>query len=303
MFLPAIRTALSNNTRHLSAQVKSKGIGFLRSESLSTVRAGVFSTTRQVSARSHLIKYPTKPFSTPGPAFFSSKISLPLQSTRGYHVYNARRGFRLSDSGLLYTLIGANVAVYGLWQYGIASYQRFRDGSLFYFLQKNFLLTLHNIKEGRLWTTLTYAFSHMDFTHIGFNMFALWTFGPPVLAVLGQKRFLTLYLGSALAGALGFLCHFKYYEKQRSNFSGLGASGSVMGVMSMFALLYPTSTVLIFFIIPAPAILAVGAFAAYDMLQSYRSPLGKIGHAAHVGGTLFGVGYYFARIRPLLRRL
>ncbi|KAK9723029.1 hypothetical protein K7432_002237 [Basidiobolus ranarum] len=301
MFATAIRSALKNSTRQISAPVKLKAQTCLQLSPLATTRSSVFSSLRQLSTKISPIKYPTRPMSIPGPNFFSSKVFSSGQSIRGYHVYNPRRGFHMSDTGLLYTLIGANVVVYGLWQYGIGSYQRFRDGSVFYFLQKNFLFTLNNIKEGRLWTVLTYAFSHMDFTHIGFNMFALWTFGPPVMAVLGQKKFLALYLGSAVAGALGFLCHFKYFETKRSNVSGLGASGSIMGVMSMFALLYPTSTVLIFFIIPAPAILAVGAFAAYDMLQSYKSPLGKIGHAAHVGGTLFGIGYYLTRIRPFLR--
>ncbi|MFV0196352.1 rhomboid family intramembrane serine protease [Empedobacter falsenii] len=52
------------------------------------------------------------------------------------------------------------------------------------------------------WQILTHMFMHADFTHILFNMFALWMFGSVVEQTFGPKKFITLYL---LAGLGGFI--------------------------------------------------------------------------------------------------
>lgn len=54
----------------------------------------------------------------------------------------------------------------------------------------------------KFWQILTHMFMHADFTHILFNMFALWMFGSVVEQTFGPKKFLTLYL---LAGLGGFI--------------------------------------------------------------------------------------------------
>ena len=46
----------------------------------------------------------------------------------------------------------------------------------------------------RFWQPLTHIFMHGDFSHLLFNMFALWMFGSTVENILGQKKFLTLYM-------------------------------------------------------------------------------------------------------------
>lgn len=43
---------------------------------------------------------------------------------------------------------------------------------------------------------------HGGFTHIAFNMFALWMFGGPVEDYLGKNRFLFLYFSAGLGAAL-----------------------------------------------------------------------------------------------------
>ena len=56
----------------------------------------------------------------------------------------------------------------------------------------------------KIWQILTYMFMHADFTHILFNMFALWMFGSVVEKTFGPKKFLILYF---LAGLGGFLLY------------------------------------------------------------------------------------------------
>ena len=60
-------------------------------------------------------------------------------------------------------------------------------------------------------------FMHADFTHILFNMFALWMFGSVVEKTFGPKKFLILYF---LAGLGGFLLYnlVNYFQIEQLNF-------------------------------------------------------------------------------------
>ena len=63
----------------------------------------------------------------------------------------------------------------------------------------------------RVWQFITYMFMHGNFTHLFFNMFAVWMFGAAVENIWGGKRFLTFYILTGLGAAL---CHYAivYYE-------------------------------------------------------------------------------------------
>ncbi len=85
------------------------------------------------------------------------------------------------------------------------------------------------VAHGEWWRLFTAAFLHFGIFHIGFNMYALWIFGPPLEAALGRLRFVALYLlgglgGSVLSVALGPL-----------NETAAGASGAIFG---LFGALY-----------------------------------------------------------------
>lgn len=49
---------------------------------------------------------------------------------------------------------------------------------------------------------ITYIFMHADFSHIFFNMFAVWTFGSVLENVWGAKRFIIFYLVTGMGAAL-----------------------------------------------------------------------------------------------------
>ncbi len=74
------------------------------------------------------------------------------------------------------------------------------------------------------WQVLTHMFMHGNFTHILFNMFALWMFGTAVEKVFGWKKFLTFYILSGLGAAI-IQVAFLYFQFN-SGFETLIAEGS-----------------------------------------------------------------------------
>ncbi|MGD9494441.1 MAG: rhomboid family intramembrane serine protease [Bacteroidales bacterium] len=54
----------------------------------------------------------------------------------------------------------------------------------------------------RPWQFISYMFMHADFTHLFFNMFALWMFGYLIENFWGAKRFLTFYFVTGIGAAL-----------------------------------------------------------------------------------------------------
>ncbi|MFV9484996.1 rhomboid family intramembrane serine protease [Christiangramia sp. ASW11-125] len=54
----------------------------------------------------------------------------------------------------------------------------------------------------QVWQIVTHMFMHGSFTHILFNMYALWAFGGPIEQMLGQKRFLFFYFTAGIGAAL-----------------------------------------------------------------------------------------------------
>lgn len=51
---------------------------------------------------------------------------------------------------------------------------------------------------------LSYGFLHAGLTHLVFNLVTLVSLGRPLVEEMGQRRFLVLYLGAQIGGALGY---------------------------------------------------------------------------------------------------
>ncbi len=73
--------------------------------------------------------------------------------------------------------------------------------------------------------------------------------------------------------------------------------GVTMGMTMLYAFLRPFDPVLLFFVIPMPVIVAVGAFVAYDLYRAVTHRQGNIGSAGHIGGAIAGTLYYFLKVR------
>ena len=115
-----------------------------------------------------------------------------------------------------YSIIGVTVIVYLLQ---LASQLLFGfDLPAAYFIKANDL-----IREGQIWRLLTPALLHGSVAHIGFNMYALLSFGTELERHFGHGRFLLLYLLGAFAGnVMSFLL---------TNADSLGASTAVFGLL------------------------------------------------------------------------
>lgn len=132
-------------------------------------------------------------------------------SQTNQQVYTARTLPSSGRSNVLIALIAVNVLAF-LAQ-GATSDEVTVDGILFGPL----------VADGEWWRLITSAFLHANLLHIGFNMYALWMLGPPLLEGLGRIRFGLIYLAGLLGGSAAVLA-FDWGSPT------LGASGAVLGL-------------------------------------------------------------------------
>lgn len=132
----------------------------------------------------------------------------------------------------------------------------------------------------RPWTIVTYMFLHGSFTHILFNMLALYFFGGRVEQRLGSRNFVTLYLVSGVAGALLSFTLQPYA-------SVIGASGALYGVLLAYARFWPRDQMMIWGIIPVEARWLVVIYTGLSLMGAFGgggSGSQGIAHFAHLGG-------------------
>ena len=140
------------------------------------------------------------------------------------------------------------------------------------------------ILRGERMRMLSSGFLHVDYLHLGFNMYALYLFASPVLGTLGNVPFLILYFGSLLLGNVFTL----FYHKNESYYSAVGASGAVSGIVYSAIVLYPEMTLYLFPLpVPIPGYLFGIGYLLYSM-YGMKKQLGSVGHSAHLGGAVGG---------------
>jgi membrane associated rhomboid family serine protease len=179
----------------------------------------------------------------------------------------------------------------------------------------------------RIWQPITYMFMHGSFTHILFNMFALYMFGGILESRWGAKRFINFYFITGLGAlALQLLVQsFEVYQITGSvinhgavtvdlvkqmvgvNVTGItqaqsntlldiytapmvGASGAIFGLLVAFGMLYPNVELYIMFIpIPVKAKYIVPVYILIELFLGVAKFEGdSIAHYAHLGGALLG---------------
>ena len=187
----------------------------------------------------------------------------------------------MTPSQALWGLIALNVLVHLAW---LSSLQ---NESLALFMNENFLVSVAHLAHFRVWTLLTSAISHADTSHLLFNMIAMWVFGRDTVEVLGARRFLGLYV---IGGILASLGHVLVQVLTASPNPALGASGAVMAISVVFAVLFPSRRLFIMGAIPAPAPLAVAGYVLLDLIGLAGKGDG-VAHGAHLGGALYGLVY------------
>ena len=194
-------------------------------------------------------------------------------------------------------LIVLNVLVFGAWQgwYGPG----------LSFMSQNFLVSWNLLSEGRVWDLITSVFSHNWTLHLFLNMFVLNSFGRFLEQFLGWKFYLGFYL---FAGVVSSLSHVlvSNFLMHSPELPALGASGSLAGLILLFALIFPKEKIVLFGLIPMPALVGALAFVGLDIWGLVSQVEGgglPIGHGAHLGGSLAGLLTYFLVVRRRLRRV
>lgn len=158
-----------------------------------------------------------------------------------------------------------------------------------------------------IYQLFTYMFAHGGFSHIFFNMFALWMFGCIVERTWGPKKFLTYYIVCGVgAGLFQELAQFAQFyliaSEQLPHFTlaqtmkvainlwtTVGASGAVYGILLAFGMLYPEERIFIFPLpVPIKAKWFVIGYAAIELFMAYSSTGDGVAHLAHLGGMVFG---------------
>ncbi|AKK67186.1 rhomboid family intramembrane serine protease [Xanthomonas translucens] len=142
----------------------------------------------------------------------------------------------------------------------------------------------------QIWQLLTYGFLHGGFSHLLFNMLALYMFGGPLEQTWGNKRFLTYYLVCvAGAGLCQVLVGWWAVSNGGDPYPTLGASGGVFGLLLAFGMLFPNQRVMLLFPpIPMKARTFVIVFGALELIMGFTGWQPGVAHFAHLGGMLFG---------------
>ena len=138
-----------------------------------------------------------------------------------------------------------------------------------------------------LYQFVSYMFLHGSFSHLFFNMFALWMFGRTLEYELGARRFLIYYfvcgIGAAIFQILVAWVAGEYY------FTMIGASGATMGLLMAFGVMHPNNQIFVFPIpMPIKAKWFVIGYIILEIVQGWGVAGDGIAHFAHVGGMLWG---------------
>jgi membrane associated rhomboid family serine protease len=153
------------------------------------------------------------------------------------------------------------------------------------------LLGLNHLESGRfkVYQLVTYMFTHAEFTHIFFNMFALFMFGSVIEKSWGSKRFLIYYLVTGIGAGLIQLLVWHIMGVQIG--ITIGASGAVFGLLLAFGMLFPNAPLFLMFIpIPIKAKYMVVGYGLIEFFFGIFNRTGdNIAHFAHLGGMLFGI--------------
>ncbi len=149
------------------------------------------------------------------------------------------------------------------------------------------------LQNNAWWQLLTYMFIHANFSHIFFNMLALFLFGTRLEQRLGSYEFLLYYLICGVgAGVVTLLVNA---STGLAMVPVVGASGAIYGLLLAFAVLFPEAVIFVFFI-PMRARMAVLVFAGISLVSSIYSSGSGVAHLTHLAGLVFGFLYFPIRL-------
>lgn len=143
---------------------------------------------------------------------------------------------------------------------------------------------------------LTYALVHhnMGVGHVLFNMFGLWMFGQEVERRLGSREFLLFYLGAVLTGGVAITL----YDVVAHNLAPtIGASAGTVGVVILYAFLFPHRQGYFMMLFPMPMWLLGVLIVALELSRAFGPNSDNISWQGHLGGAIFAAIYFTQGLR------
>lgn len=139
---------------------------------------------------------------------------------------------------------------------------------------------------GEYWRLFTCLFVHIGIQHLVYNMVSLLSFGITTESLFGWRKFLLLYFISGLGGSVfsalfnaGAVC--------------CGASGAILGLYGgLFGFVLVRRKLLssaTFRGFLRSIFVIIIWYVLYEVLSRVGKTIGGVGHAAHIGGFLFGL--------------
>lgn len=161
-----------------------------------------------------------------------------------------------------------------------------------------FALTPGNLRQGHIWTLVSYILLHDGILHLLFNGLAVFMLGRELIPLLGSRRFLIVFLSAAAVGGLLWTGVHTF----TGGSSLIGSTSCVLALFIIFACFYPDReiTFLLFFVLPVtvkPKYLA-WVLVGVDSLGFLFSEIpggaftSGLSYSAHLGGILVGWVYY-----------
>jgi rhomboid protease GluP len=137
----------------------------------------------------------------------------------------------------------------------------------------------HLIIQGQYWRLITPVLLHGSIIHIGFNMYALFIFGPSLEKHMGHARYLTLYLLSAFAGnVISFIF---------TPANSLGSSTAIFGLIGAQAVFFYLNRSL-FAGMARQALGQIAVIAAINFMIGLSPAIDNWGHLGGlIGGAIF----------------
>ncbi len=179
------------------------------------------------------------------------------------------------------------------------SFLAFQNQSL---LEKLVLRPYWNLKKKNFLPLLTSGFIHANWSHLIFNMFTLFFFGPPIEGALvywygaqmGGFLFVIFYISGII------ISNIPTFLKERSNpnYASLGASGAVSAILFASILIMPLEQVCLFGLLCIPGFVFGPAFLLYSHYAS-KDKRTLINHDAHFYGALYGL-LFILLLKPSL---
>ncbi len=196
------------------------------------------------------------------------------------------------EGSSLTRLIYINLGIFLLIR--IANVIYFLSGAEFPFLDWLALPAHIGTLASRPWTLITYMFLHFDFLHILFNLLWLYWMGQIFLGYFDQGKLVAIYLLGGISGGLFYVAGYNLFPVFSQMVPGsrlLGASASVIAIVTALAMYAPNHTIHLMFIGPVRMkYLALFSVLLYVIGISSSNAGGNL---AHLGGAFWGIIYIF----------